>query len=790
MGRRLNLSNATAIALALLCMLQLLALVRAPQAWMPAALTISLRPGESVTLGREELAAPHAASRHVTLRRDLSGAWLASANESAQALTLIAGETESRSGSVAMARGHRFSIGATRIDVTGVHSGMAHFTAGGEQWSFDGATLYRGGEALPPCPGTPLLARAVALWNRVLPHGLTAARPLAIGGNLHCGNRLGVAQVAPASATVQRLDGVLVMSQSAGSATPLMIGHVFPQPLARREHRLAGLDAIVVGRTRYALAMPGPDLVLKPSRYVSLFPSPQVTLPTQVSWTWYQRGLWSIPGGAPWQVPLAFLGVLLAAAVWAFQRGRWPFVRTAGRARQVAAAAALLVSLCGLTALLFQRSGTPPGAGYSFLLASAALWCCLLLPGRLSLAWASGLLLLATGLLAQLELGLGAFDSSWMRHYQKTAALLSTGLGAGAFICLRLQSGSAIVRQSRVEAALAALACAALAALSLQVLFGDETGVFDLQPVEFAKLALTALTAHCLAIGMGWHHHETDISRRWLRWLRMAAPVLLFAALLAVALVQVNDFSPLILLLVWGAAMGFVFSLAARTRWASAALGAAALAVVAAIMLLRWGSAVDPSGWSFYGDRFLVWLEPLRHPHTGQQLLLGAQAIAQGAWFGADSVLGIASLGGSAGSAIAIPAVQDDFAPSFFLNRHGLAGALLLWCLQAAFLAGLCATAARAFVASQRARDFRQAWRARFSCFALCGGAAFVFGHFLLAWGTNLAIFPIMGQPMSFLSAGGSHLLFFICPLLAFAAISAQSFEEIESCRSMSNTKS
>ncbi|UUZ54768.1 hypothetical protein LP419_01620 [Massilia sp. H-1] len=87
-------------------------------------------------------------------------------------------------------------------------------------------------------------------------------------------------------------------------------------------------------------------------------------------------------------------------------------------------------------------------------------------------------------------------------------------------------------------------------------------------------------------------------------------------------------------------------------------------------------------------------------------------------------------------------------------------------------------------------RDFRQAWLWRFRCFVLCGGAAFVLGHLLLSWGTNLAIFPIMGQPMSFLSAGGSHLLFFICPLLAFHAVCAQSLEEKSSCRSMSNTKS
>jgi len=135
------------------------------------------------------------------------------------------------------------------------------------------------------------------------------------------------------------------------------------------------------------------------------------------------------------------------------------------------------------------------------------------------------------------------------------------------------------------------------------------------------------------------------------------------------------------------------------------------------------------------------------------------------------------ALGMAAGGAVQIPAVQDDFAASFFLNRHGLVGGLLLWVAQAAFLAGLAFTAARAYQAGAAARDFRHAWSGRFRYFMLCGGGAFVLGHFLLSWGTNLSIFPIMGQPMSFLSAGGSHLLFFLCPLLAFSAISAQSLE-------------
>ena len=380
--------------------------------------------------------------------------------------------------------------------------------------------------------------------------------------------------------------------------------------------------------------------------------------------------------------------------------------------------------------------------------------------------------------------------SSALRYYQKSVALLAIGLGAGGYLLLRLRLRTgAVMARTRLEWTLTLLAAAAMAGLVLQVVFGDETGVFDVQPVEFAKLALTALTAHCIAVGLGWHAAMPERVNPVLRWLRLAAPALLFAALLGLALLQVDDYSPLMLLLVWGLAMALAWSLAARQRVVSAGLLGVALLAVGGIAALRGAGVDQVAQWGFYADRFLVWLDPLQHPHTGQQMLAAANAIAQGAWWGSDSLLGLSSLGQAGGGALAIPAVQDDFAPSFFLNRHGLLAALVLWGLQALFLTGLLQTAARAFAASEQARDFRQAWLGRFRCFALCGGAAFVLGHFLLSWGTNLAIFPIMGQPMSFLSAGGSHLLFFICPLLAFSAISAQSLEEFESCRSTSNTK-
>jgi cell division protein FtsW len=254
------------------------------------------------------------------------------------------------------------------------------------------------------------------------------------------------------------------------------------------------------------------------------------------------------------------------------------------------------------------------------------------------------------------------------------------------------------------------------------------------------------------------------------------APALLFMLLLAVAVVQVDDFSPLVLLAVWGGAMALAQALAARRPLVVGMLLAGAVLTVLAVAGLRGAGPAEIARWDFYADRFLVWLDPNGHPHTGQQLLLGARAIFEGGWWGADGMLGLAPPRPVA--ALRIPAVQDDFAPSFFLDRHGLAGALALWGLQALLLAGLLRLALRCWLQGAGARDFRLAWQARFRCFFLAGGAAFLFGHMLLSWGTNLAIFPVMGQPMSFLSAGGSHLLFFIFPLLGFAAASSQSLEE------------
>ena len=719
----------TLAALALLCALQLVALLRAPAAFFPSAIELTLAPSQSADLGQRDLGAPQAEARQLRIARQGDGRWSIANLGITRAPALVGASGERRLGSAVLAPGQRLQVGAAQFTVTHAGHGTLSLSGAGSQWDYDGATVRRDGQAQPPCPG------ATLSWLR-------RARPLSFGGNLYCGTRIGIAFSQQGSATIANSGNGMRLTPAL--RMPVLLDGA---SIADASMPLDGGAALALGRTRYGIRIDGARLTLLPERHVALYPQAQAELAPGVRWQWTERALWSLDA-----VPAALLVTAICAALLCARRYRL--------------ALPLLVCAGGVAALLLQRTGHPPALGMSMLLAWSALWCFVLLPGRLALASAAGVLLLALGLLSQLELGLGAMASSWPRHYQKSCALLAIGLGLAA--AARRWHPSSAPSPRRIEWLFAALALGAVAALLLQVAFGDETGVFDIQPVEFAKLALTVLTAHCLAVGLGWEQSVPT-----LRWLRLGAPALLFIVLLAIALIEVDDYSPLILLLVWSTAMLLAWSLVTGRRALALLVLAGCAAIASAIGLLRAAGVAEVAQWGFYADRFLVWLDPASHPHTGQQLLLAARAIGEGQWWGSDNLLGLSTLGRGAGDALAIPAVQDDFAPSFFLNRHGLAGALVLWTLQAAFVAGLLQAALAALAGGIHARDFRLAWLARFRCFALCGGAAFVMGHLLLSWGTNLAIFPIMGQPMSFLSAGGSHLLFFICPLLGFSALGA-----------------
>ena len=155
-------------------------------------------------------------------------------------------------------------------------------------------------------------------------------------------------------------------------------------------------------------------------------------------------------------------------------------------------------------------------------------------------------------------------------------------------------------------------------------------------------------------------------------------------------------------------------------------------------------------------ERIAVWRAPELHPFSGMQFLR-AFALMQEAQHNPAAL----SL------AWGVPEIQNDFAASFYVARFGFAGIVLLIWLQLAYLAVLL-TLAKASLAA-RTGDFRLQWLAAWRYFALCGFVSLLFAHFVLSWCCNFGWLPVMGQPMPFLSAAGSNVVFFLLPMQLIA---------------------
>ena len=57
--------------------------------------------------------------------------------------------------------------------------------------------------------------------------------------------------------------------------------------------------------------------------------------------------------------------------------------------------------------------------------------------------------------------------------------------------------------------------------------------------------------------------------------------------------------------------------------------------------------------------------------------------------------------------------------------------------------------------------------------YAIFGLAIMQATHWTIAWGNSLGLLPVMGQPMTWLSAGNSHLLGFALLTLTIGLITA-----------------
>ncbi len=729
-------------------------------AWLePHRLTVALEPGQSVALGREALAALQADSEHVRVSRDREGNWrLANLSLSKQVVWRPGGGWEDRlTQEWALTPGAMLTIGAHAFEVLMAKLDRLTLKSGGQRWEYDGFNLRWEGRRLPECHENWRIRFREYLGNLPgLSQGLQ--RPLRLGGGVYCADRLGLAGVPIDTAMlVSDRTGFLLRSGAAAGrpdSPPVIVAVGTPEmePLWQRSVPLVVGDRLIIGRTQYRVAQTTPTLELtvltRTWRWLASSEPPIVSPIVSVQW---RTMAWLWPPDVEnlaWPLGLGLAALALGLAGW---RGNWRMVVALG-----------LAGVC--LGLYLSRQVAP--ILWSYLLAWPILGLGLM---TVRSPWSARLLaaltaLLGIGWIALLQLGTGAGESGWSRYGSSSAAL------AGMFGWLAW-AGWSYGRQrqllrwpSRPSArwGLRLLSVMAMGLLIAQAIWGDESGWQGVQPFELTKLALVMAAAYGLAAGGFWWRSSGNIGKL-LQGLHYLSPIVLLAMASSFALIFLRDFSPLALLAVWIVALSWagarVYPHPVWRRLGQFVVLALVLSAGTGLAWLREQPERFPL--DFQADRIRVWAAPEQYPHAGYQLRRALEAIRVGGW------RGTVWSEPANGWIMRLPAVQDDFMPTFFLHRYGGLAALVLVGIQAAFV-GILLTIADRAIQNRLDSDYGAASR-EFIYYTLYGGAGLLVAHFVISWGANLGFLPVMGQPMSLLSAAGSHLTLFVLPIVALA---------------------
>lgn len=756
-----------------------------------SAIHLHLKPGEQQTLGSKELHAPAADRAHLKLGRDQAGRWWISNNSTDRSVAWRSSEssgslrqTQLQTGQHLWVADHIWKVLST---VPALHMQEVQVSEQGQEphepqqgaqpqtdspiWVYDGFLLRRldtagdvAAAAPSACPGVALAARWRHLWNTQLPSVLGQPASLQWGGQSQCGNRLPQRNLPVGSLIIRFNKGSYWLHGSGDSSRQVCLlaltdgtcpagATLFEQAMTVEQ-----LTHITVGRTTFALRIDRDQLTLQPVRRGGWKedngPGLSASSPSSLAWEYRAFNIWQWPASMPLPLTVALAG--LGLSLWA----AWRHVRQRVLELQALAEGLTLSAVLVSLVLYFQGAAVGPGSSLAWCLVAIVL-VPLALPAGGAWSWLSHAclaMMLLMGLALQTQLGLKGVDTGAWLYLQKTASLGATGLYALLFAGVRCQSGSeASATKGRLtrqawEVGLAASMLLALALLVLQVLLGGEEGVFGIQPVEFAKLALILSGAHALAVQL--EASPQTWGSRFSLWFFSSMPVLLLMSLGALALLLLQDYSPLLLMGIWLIGLLAAWWLASRS-WQVLLLVMFCLGLGGG--LWTWLALGDGAAWmqvhGFYGERFAVWVQPHLHPHNGEQVLRAIRLALRGGWWGDELV-----------NPWRVPAVQDDMAPSFFVGRFGLVAAWGLWAVQFLYLTSLLAGGWQALSAI-RPGDHRRRWSLRLTFFATWGAAAMFAGHLLLSWGTNTGWLPVMGQPMPLLSSGGSIIVLLLVPL-------------------------
>jgi cell division protein FtsW (lipid II flippase) len=322
------------------------------------------------------------------------------------------------------------------------------------------------------------------------------------------------------------------------------------------------------------------------------------------------------------------------------------------------------------------------------------------------------------------------------------------------------------------------LALLLMGTMVVQFLFGAEEGLFGFQPVELVKMTLVGLLAF-----VGLHIFETRSRevRAYRRspltflmpYFRVAA---IFALIVFAMVAGVRDFSPLIIMmtivLFWLWKVGSWRMEHSGLRWLWWSIRPLIILAFVGIIYAGYKVYQDPSLLPSAvpkKERILVWTQPSFHPHTGSQVLASMDLVGEAGWKGARQKW-LDSFGRN-GGVMALPEVQNDFVTAFLINRFGGAAGLVLIGTELAFITLIFLLGGAVERAFGRG-DFREQQLGVVLGYVLYGAGCMYGAHWFISWGNTLGLLPVMGQPMTWVTSGTSHLVFFAMFALTVALVS------------------
>jgi rod shape determining protein RodA len=248
-------------------------------------------------------------------------------------------------------------------------------------------------------------------------------------------------------------------------------------------------------------------------------------------------------------------------------------------------------------------------------------------------------------------------------------------------------------------------------------------GVFQIQPVEFAKVVLILFLSSFI------RKKTTELGE----WTRIIASLFLSAVMIFLVLKQPDLGSSLVLMAIW---MGMI--VVAGLRWSHVIT----LAALGGVLVLSAWFLLAP----YQKDRINTFLHPELDPKgSGYNVLQSMVAVGSGGVFGK----GVGH--GSQSQLSFLPEKHTDFIYAVVTEELGLVGAWLVLVLYGVIL--------------YRIRRIADLASDNAGYLLAVGSLIFFFTHILINVGMNIGILPVTGLPAPLLSYGGSSLLAF-CVIL------------------------